>query len=63
VSVVWCADEVKVAVVEAGCVEKLTHISSPSLQMKAIDLLILICANGNLSPDVIAGSLLQKNVL
>ncbi|CAI8023451.1 Rap1 GTPase-GDP dissociation stimulator 1-A [Geodia barretti] len=38
-------DEVKVAVVEAGCVEKLTHISSPSLQMKAIDLLILICAN------------------
>ena len=44
------------AVVEAGCVEKLTHISSPSLQMKAIDLLILICANGNLSPEVIVGS-------
>ena len=42
----WVADEVKVAVVNAGCVEKLTHLPSSSLQMKAIDLLILICANG-----------------
>ena len=40
-----CTDEVKVAVVDAGCVEQLVRIVDPSLQMKAIDLLVLICAN------------------
>jgi hypothetical protein len=39
------SDEVKVAVVDAGCVEQLVRIVDPSLQMKAIDLLVLICAN------------------
>ena len=41
-----CTDDVKVAIVEAGCVEQLVQIVDPSLQMKAIDLLVLICANG-----------------
>ena len=43
-----CTDEVKVAIVEAGCVEQLIQIVDPSQQMKAIDLLVLICANGQL---------------
>jgi hypothetical protein len=38
-------EEVKVAMVEAGCVDHLCRIADPQLQLKAIDLLILICAN------------------